>query len=86
MRKCKLIQDCFFTNDFSNNLPAQLAAIKRTYCNQDFAECARYVTAMKIDFGNVPNNLHPADIEQAELLINSASRQINYIIQIGKKH
>jgi len=70
MAKCALVQECFFPTDFSNNLPAQLAVIKRTYCNGGFAACARYIAAMKIASGNVPNDLHPADIEKAGKLIN----------------
>jgi len=74
MAKCELVQECFFPTDFSNNLPAQLAVIKRVYCNQDFTDCARYITAMKIDSGNVPNDLHPADLAQAEKIIGAAAK------------
>lgn len=72
MTKCELVQDCFFPSDFSNNMPAQLAAIKRTYCNQGFTECARYITAKEIDLVNVPNDLHPSDKELAEKIIKLA--------------
>lgn len=74
MSKCTLIQECFFPTDFSNKLPAQLAVIKRTYCNQNFTVCARYITAMKLDLAAVPEDLHPADIELAENIINSAGK------------
>jgi len=75
MAKCELVQVCFFPTDFSNNLPAQLAVIKRVYCNQDFTECARYIVAMQLDSGNVPNDLHPADLEQAEKIVGSVSNR-----------
>lgn len=74
MVTCKLAQECFFPTDFSNNLPAQLATIKRTYCNQAFTKCARYIVAIKLGQSDVPYNLHPADIEQAEMMIKSASK------------
>lgn len=81
MAKCKLVQECFFPTDFSNNLPAQLAVIKRTYCNQDYAECARYITAVKLDPRNVPNDLHPADIQLAEQIISAASERQGCTLQ-----
>lgn len=71
MARCELVQECFFPTDFSNNLPAQLALIKRTYCNQDFAACARYITAKKLESGKVPDNLHPSDREEAVKIIRS---------------
>lgn len=71
MAKCDLVQGCHFTTDFSNKMPSQLAVIKREYCNGDFHECARYITAMKLDSGNVPHDLHPSDIEQAYVIIKS---------------
>jgi len=71
MPKCDLVQECFFPTDFSNYLPAQLAIIKRAYCNQDFEQCARYIASRKIDFEKVPYDLHPADLEQAQKIIAS---------------
>ena len=71
MAKCGFVQECCFPTDFSNNLPAQLATIKRTYCNENFSECARHITAMKLDIDSVPYDLHPSDIELAEKLIRA---------------
>lgn len=76
MAQCELVQGCFFTMDFSNNLPAQLAVIKRTYCNQDFQGCARYIIAKKFDAGKVPNNLDPTDREAADLIISSVTGKV----------
>lgn len=72
MGKCELRQECFFPTDFSNNMPAQLAIIKRTYCNNDFTKCARYIVAINIDSGNVPYNLHPSDLDKAKEIIDSS--------------
>jgi hypothetical protein len=71
MAKCDLVQGCHFTTDFSNKMPSQLAVIKREYCNQNFQECARYITALRLDSENVPHDLHPSDIEQADLIIKT---------------
>lgn len=76
MAQCELVQGCFFTMDFSNNLPAQLAVIKRTYCNQDFKQCARYIIAKNLDLGKVPDDLDPTDMEAVDLLLCSAPRKI----------
>ena len=69
MAKCEMVQQCIFTTDFANNLPAQIALIKRTYCNQGYEFCARYLTAKHINQDAVPTNLHPADISQALKII-----------------
>jgi hypothetical protein len=69
MAQCELVQGCFFTMDFSNNMPSQLAVIKRTYCNHDFKSCARYIMANMVDLDQVPKDLDPTDIEAAHQLI-----------------
>lgn len=70
MQKCELIQGCFFLTNFSNNMPSQLSIVKRKYCNQDFGECARYMTAKKIGQHKMPLDLDPRDIELADKIIS----------------
>ena len=69
MARCELVQGCFFTMDFSNNMPSRLAVIKRTYCNQDFEKCARFIVFKAHGAEQVPNDLDPSDIELAESII-----------------
>jgi len=69
MAQCELVQGCFFTTDFSNNMPSQVALIKRAYCNNDFEGCARYFVAKNLSSDHVPNDLDPTDIVAAHQLI-----------------
>ena len=73
MSKCDLVQCCTFPSDFSNNLPAQLASIKRVYCNHDFRGCARYYVYKKVGFDKIENDLHPGDKERADIIITGHS-------------
>ena len=70
MEQCELVQGCFFTMDFSNNMPSQVAIIKRRYCNHDFEGCARYILAKSLDVDKVPHDLDPTDIDAVHQLIN----------------
>ena len=70
MSKCELVQCCTFPTDFSNNLPAQLASIKRAYCNYDFRGCARYYVYKKVGLDKLTDDLHPGDKQRADLIIN----------------
>ena len=69
MAQCELVQGCFFTMDFSNNMPSRLALIKRTYCNHDFESCARYTVFKAHGQEKVPNDLDPSDVNLAEGII-----------------
>lgn len=69
MARCELVQGCFFTMDFSNNMPSRLAVIKRTYCNHDFEKCARFRVFKTYGQESVPEDLDPADLESATEII-----------------
>jgi hypothetical protein len=70
MPKCDLAQGCFFTMDFSNNMPSRLAQIKRNYCNHNYDQCARFKIFKALGYEKVPNDLDPVDVEQAEMIIS----------------
>jgi len=70
MAQCELVQGCFFTMDFSNNMPSRLAVIKRTYCNKDFVKCARFMVFNSHGMEKIPNDLDPSDVELAERIIS----------------
>jgi len=69
MAQCELVQGCFFTMDFSNNMPSRLALIKRTYCNKDFEKCARYSVFRTHGQEKIPSDLDPSDVDLAEMII-----------------
>lgn len=69
MAQCELVQGCFFTMDFSNNMPSRLAVIKWTYCNHEFEKCARFNVFRFQGLDNVPKNLDPYDLELSYKMI-----------------
>jgi hypothetical protein len=69
MAQCEFVQECFFTMNFSNNMPSRLAVIKRTYCNHEFEKCARLNVFRFHGLDNVPKDLEPSDLELSYKII-----------------
>lgn len=66
---CEKLTTCIFFNDQMESMPAVADLLKKQYCQNEFAECARFKVAARVGGSNVPGDLYPSDHSQAEWLL-----------------
>ena len=66
---CENIAKCIFFNDKMASKPGTATLLKKTYCEGDFKNCARYVVSKKLGREGVPSDLFPNQTERAQQLI-----------------
>ena len=69
MADCECIAGCPFFNDRMANAPALAEMMKRKFCQDDWASCARYRVFKAIGKEAVPGNLFPNMMDEARNLI-----------------
>ena len=73
MAKCELIETCIFFNDQMANMPSTAAVYKKIFCEQDFANCGRYLIFKAIGREHVPKDLFPNQADRAKTIIDQHS-------------
>ena len=71
MTKCELSETCIFFNDQMANMPSTSAVYKKIFCEQDWANCGRFMIFKAIGRENVPKDLFPNQSERAADIIKS---------------
>ena len=74
MAKCELIEKCIFFNDQMPNMPSTAAVYKKTYCEQDYENCARYMIVKAMGREKVPGDLFPNQKERAAGIIKEGGK------------
>lgn len=69
MPDCELIQGCIFFNNKMQNMPATAELLKKKYCKDAFATCARYMVFKAIGRPGVPQDLYPQQAEKVEEIV-----------------
>jgi len=70
MNKCDLFDKCTFFEDYYDDMPVTAIFYKTQYCDQDFANCARNMTAVKLGHEQVPRDLLPCQSMRARIIID----------------
>lgn len=70
MAKCECLGTCPFFNDRMENMPGLSNMYKRSYCEGDFAGCARYMVFKAMGKPSVPPDLFPNEQDRARKMIN----------------
>ncbi len=73
MSRCEFLNGCIFFNDLMRDMPAGTKIFKRDYCMSDFIKCARYKIAISTGRCDVPRDLFPNQIAEAEEIIKKHS-------------
>lgn len=69
MKICNLFDKCTFFEDYYVDMPVTAIIYKSQYCDQDFANCARNMTALKLGHEQVPYDLLPCQSARARIII-----------------
>jgi hypothetical protein len=69
MPPCELTATCIFFNDQMAGMPSTAAAFKKIFCEEDFANCGRYLIYRAIGREHVPNDLFPNQSSRANGII-----------------
>ncbi len=69
MASCELTDRCAFFNDKLPDHKGLAETMKAQYCKGNWKACARYIISQKLGRRQVPINLYPDMIEQAEKLL-----------------
>ena len=69
MDKCDFLDQCTFFEDNYINMPVTAIIYKSQYCDQDFVNCARNLTAAKLGLEQVPYDLFPCQNVRARIII-----------------
>lgn len=73
MARCELTETCIFFNDQMASMPSTAAVYKKIFCEQDFANCGRYMIFKAIGRENVPKDLFPNQGDRAQAIIANHS-------------
>lgn len=71
MAECELIQGCIFFNNKMQGMPATAELLKKRYCQNAFATCARYMVFKALGRPKVPPDLFPQQAEKVEEIIKA---------------
>jgi len=69
MADCPSLPKCPFFNDRMANKPALAAMMKKSYCQGDNSQCARWLVSKAKGGPAVPADLYPNQIESVAALI-----------------
>jgi hypothetical protein len=69
MAECELLGGCPFFNDQMANMPGTAAGFKRSYCQGENGNCARYMVFKALGRPRVPADLFPNQEERARKVI-----------------
>jgi len=69
MADCPSLPKCPFFNDRMANKPALAAMMKKSYCQGDNSQCARWLVSKAKGGPAVPADLYPNQIENVAALI-----------------
>lgn len=69
MVKCNNADKCTFFEDSYIDMPVTAIIYKSQYCDLDFAQCARNITAAKLGPEQVPPDLLPCQNTRARMII-----------------
>ena len=56
---CEGLKNCPFFNDRMKDMPATAELFKKTYCKDNFEDCARFIVSKRIGREKVPLDLFP---------------------------
>jgi hypothetical protein len=65
--ECPMVPKCAFFNDRMANMPETAAALKNTYCQKDYENCARYL--VKQATGVAHETLWPNEKDKVDEII-----------------
>lgn len=69
MADCEILPICPYFNESLPGLEAVQDVMRKKYCRDDFASCARYIVCMALGREKVPPTLVPSQIERARDII-----------------
>lgn len=69
MADCECLSRCPFFLDRMANMPALADMMKESYCQGDFLSCARYQVFKALGPAQVPADLFPNMMEEAQALL-----------------
>ena len=71
---CAYLKSCNFYTDNLVSMPVVAELMKRRFCEDDYSQCARYQIRVKLGADNVPADLFPNHMEEAEKLLKEHNR------------
>lgn len=74
MADCTCLPRCPFFNDKMVKMPGTANVIKRSYCQGDNTNCARFMIFKKLGSAAVPADLYPHQVSRAETIIRNSGR------------
>lgn len=66
---CECLPKCPFFHDRMQDMPASALLMKRTYCQDDWHHCARYMVFKAKGSDAVPIDLYPTQVEEARRIL-----------------
>jgi hypothetical protein len=75
MAECIHLGTCPFFNDKMSHMPITAGILKKRLCQSDNSKCARFMVFQALGKGNVPFNLFPHQINEAQKLIAEAEKK-----------
>ena len=73
MVDCALIEKCIFFNDKMASMPSASNMMKRKYCKEDSAKCARFMVFSAMGREKVPTDLYPNDLPRAQTILGKTA-------------
>jgi hypothetical protein len=67
---CDKLSTCIFFNDQMEAMPGVGDILKKRFCEDQSAECARFKVAARLGGASVPGDLYPGDLKRAEALLS----------------
>jgi hypothetical protein len=53
-------------------MPTLIAKLRKKYCNGDHEKCARFVLGKAKGADNIPKEIYPGDMEQAQQILQDS--------------
>ncbi len=72
MSDCEKLLTCIFFNDKMKNAPATAQIYKKSYCQGNNANCARYLVLKTLGADKIPVDLFPNEAQRAKKIINDS--------------
>jgi hypothetical protein len=72
MADCPNIRTCPFFNDKLTDRPATANLMKKSFCNSQYHDCARYIVCIAMGSPKVPADLFPNMKSRAHTIVASA--------------
>lgn len=74
MPDCPNVAKCIFFNDKMAHMPAMAGMMKKSYCQGEFAKCARYLVCIALGGPQVPPDMFPNQIDRAKAQLKAAGK------------